>query len=372
MAASVSSGRKERPLISTAPNNVSHSSSSSKNSFSDGSGVLLTPDTANEPTASLITPQAIPPENPNGVGRIETTHSPPSPALRKFPSAAQNRPQASRQPTTASNTSALDWRRSEPSLWAELQKLRVFRDLFDTRGRLRKVYSTKGDSLLSSVQGAYDQHVKELKRKPLADTYTVLNTFWLPLSSPYFNLAAARSSFSSRFSDHKFFYWDPMQLLIGGIPCPSCENHLNREGFHGPIPVLDLGKPFFLIGQTYTCTECRDPKSGVLSRRNYVSWDDGIMKTLPDALVQEFPARTFFWGAISHSLFHFVQSSAKTGIKPNQFLVLLRAVCDSDPVEDEDIYESSSAVSSPREHHAQVSTVISFEFIFRNDTAIVR
>lgn len=267
-------------------------------------------------------------------------------------SSSQTTPTASRY-ANARHSISHNWKQLEMAMWNEVQQL----NLVDTRLVHHASHLRDGKSLSfrgwvpTSVFTAYNEHLGELRRETPArcpDAYTILNSFWLPVISPYFQLTTSRSSYSSALSDHRFFYWDPMYLLVGGIPCPSCSSHLVRDGFFGPYPVLHVGNPFYLIGQTYKCPNCsRKPVMGAKSAGVYLSWDSNVLKSLPAALAQEFPAELKPWGVVSKEMNDLVQASAKAGIDAKQVGETIRAICKPNIASGEDISVDLEPLPSP-------------------------
>jgi len=248
----------------------------------------------------------------------------------------QNAPSISSRHFTASapphkRNTPPNWEAIEASIWKEVQALnyinpRVVVENAKTRATesamLRKIVPP-------DVFIAYTDHLRELRRETPAgcpDAYTVLNSFWLPGIASYFQLTTSRSSASTPPSNYRFFYWDPMYLLMGGIPCPHCSSQLTRDGFHGPCPVLDLGDPFYLIGQAYKCSNCfrrqGGPAGGI-----YLSWDEPILNSLPAPLAKEFPAYNTSWGSFSNEIRDLIRAMAKEGMDPKQVAGTIRASC---------------------------------------------
>jgi hypothetical protein len=290
---------------------------------------LTTPLSGSSPSAPLTHLHA--PHNHRPVPASQPV--PPQPPVT--PVNATSRNHASTVPSRPSMSRVVTphWEQIEANIWKEIQKLNIANPRVTiTSARTRAAeYNALKRSVSSSVLSGYSDHLKELRRQTPADcpdTYTILNSFWLPGVSPYFQLTTSRQAYSSTLSNHRFFYWDPMYLLVGGIPCPICSSRLTRDGFHGPCPVLNVGDPFYLIGQVYKCSSCdrrQDISAGL-----FLSWDESILTSLPERLGKEFPARIQSWGAVSNSLHELVQASAKAGMDPKQVCEIIRTVCKVD------------------------------------------
>ncbi|KIM31764.1 hypothetical protein M408DRAFT_64116 [Serendipita vermifera MAFF 305830] len=261
---------------------------------------------------------------------------PPSPAIASAMAHSQNhRHLGSSTPhlpgSKQTSNRSPNWEVLEAAIWKEIQALnfvnpRVVVENAKTRSldvsALRRIVP-------EDVFMAYTDHLRELRRETPAgcpDAYTILNSFWLPGIAPFFHLTTSRSSASTPPSNYRFFYWDPMYLLVGGIPCPHCSSGLVRDGFHGPCPVIDLGDPFYLIGQAYKCAHCSRRQEGPAGGL-YLSWDEGILKSLPDPLAKEFPAYNTSWGSFSNALRDLVRALAKEGMDAKHAAGAIRAVC---------------------------------------------
>jgi hypothetical protein len=230
----------------------------------------------------------------------------------------------------------VSWEVLESQMWMEIQRM----NFVNPHVVLRTVKTRQADaealrrSVPTSVLLAYHDHLRELRRETPArcpDTYTILNSFWLPGISPYFQLTTSRSSYSSALSNHRFFFWDPMYLLVGGIPCPNCSAQLSRDGFHGPCQVLDITEPFYLIGQIYKCTSCSKRDAPTTNGGLYLSWDESILKALPETLAKEFPAHVRTWGALSRPLHDLIRATAKSGVDPKALAEMVKAICKMPP-----------------------------------------
>jgi hypothetical protein len=220
---------------------------------------------------------------------------------------------------------------AEVSIWKEIQAIGFVNPRVVVENA--KSRSADGSSLKrivpADVYVAYAEHLRELRRETPAgcpDAYTILNSFWLPGIASYFQLTTSRSSASTPPSNYRFFYWDPMYLLVGGIPCPHCSSQLVRDGFHGPCPVIDLGDPFYLIGQAYKCAACSRRQEGPAGGL-FLSWDEGILRSLPGPLAKEFPAYNTPWGSFSNEIRDLVQAMAREGMDPKRVAGAIKAVC---------------------------------------------
>ncbi|KLO12665.1 hypothetical protein SCHPADRAFT_405885 [Schizopora paradoxa] len=152
-----------------------------------------------------------------------------------------------------------------------------------------------------NVQDAFRNHLLSLTPKDkdpskpatndIPSLYSIMKTFWLPTSPSYFSLTASATSRTP--SEHRFLYWDPLPLLFNGLQCPNCNNSLSNRGRirSGPVQIYDLGKPFYIIGCEYVCTNdvCRQA-SGAPEGLKFASTDASILRALPVKLKDEFPA----------------------------------------------------------------------------------
>ncbi|TDL17964.1 hypothetical protein BD410DRAFT_793840 [Rickenella mellea] len=148
-----------------------------------------------------------------------------------------------------------------------------------------------------SVEDAFRSHLVSLTPKDgdlgsIPSLYSIMKTFWLPSSPAYFSLTASASTTRIP-SEHRFLYWDPQPLVFNGISCPTCSAPLTNRGRigSGPIKIYDLGKPFYIIGCEYHCTSASCTHNGTTEGRKFASTDTRILRSLPDALRNEFPAR---------------------------------------------------------------------------------
>ncbi|PVG01877.1 hypothetical protein CPB86DRAFT_61548 [Serendipita vermifera] len=259
---------------------------------------------------------------------------PPSATQTNPPRTTSGAPAQVQQPAPTTRQINMNWEVLESVMWKEIQRM----NFVNPHVLLGAAKSRQVDaealrrSVPTSVLLAYHDHLRELRRETPArcpDTYTILNSFWLPGISPYFQLTTSRSSYSSSLSNHRFFFWDPMYLLVGGIHCPNCSTSLSRDGFHGPCQVIDINEPFYLIGQIYKCANCSkrpDPSGGL-----YISWDESILKALPETLAREFPAHVKQWGAFSRPLHDLVRATARAGVDSKALAEMIRAICKIPP-----------------------------------------
>ncbi|KAG9042957.1 hypothetical protein FS842_001949, partial [Serendipita sp. 407] len=288
---------------------------------------------------------------------------PPPPSLSRASNASSTTARQSFSRASDNYTSPAQLEKIENDAWLEIQSL----NYPNPRVVLTPETSRQADRtslkrmVPPEVLTAYREHLRELKRETPAhcpDTYTILNSFWLPDISPYFQLTTSRSSYTSILSNHRFFFWDPMFLLVGGIPCPTCSTQLARDGFHGPCPVLDVGNPFYLIGQTYKCQNCASRPDALLStpalpngNQNpglYLSWDDYVLKSLPDALSKEFPAIIKPWGAFSKELHAMIKSAVRAGVEPSRIAMMVKTTCKPGTLDPSNSFgQDDSVLASP-------------------------
>ncbi len=250
----------------------------------------------------------------------------------------------------------------DPSLdrdnWAEL--LRIRPDIF----LHTLVSSLSAPNPLSvgglSVEEAFKAHLASLATTnknamtPMIPTlYSLLKTFWLPMSPVYFSLTASAST-SRTPSEHRFLYWDPHPLVFNGIACPACASPLVNKGriVSGPLKIYDLGKPFFVIGCEYVCASpvCCPPNTQGEGRR-FASTDASILRALPPKLRDEFPARLLegagatpdlgtgpeVWSwrgmGVSVALWNMARASLRAGLRKDAILGIIRGIIDGVPDE---------------------------------------
>ncbi|KZT32752.1 hypothetical protein SISSUDRAFT_1055132 [Sistotremastrum suecicum HHB10207 ss-3] len=227
----------------------------------------------------------------------------------------------------------------------------------------------------ASVVKAYHDHLPALiARTPtgIPSLYSALKTFQLPFNPPYFLLIAARDSqLPIRENDHRFFYWDPMQLVWGGIRCPSCNDAtLQHRGITSSSPkkVYDIGSrgvekdmAFWVIGCEYACASNVCPQ-----RRAWESWDPEILSRLPPPLAEEFPAKLvpFKHGisdateGVSKQLWRMVLGMLKAGLEKNAILEVLNNIWDGSS--DSDI-GGAEVADGMRNLEGQTSAFSTFE-----------
>ena len=285
-----------------------------------------------KPPSPALTPSMTHPQQHRHLG--SSASHPPTPVAQSMihhqtPQVAPSRTFTA-TPRQAANKSP-NWEVLEAAIWKEIQAL----NFVNPRVVVANAKARGGDTsalqriVPDDVFKAYIDHLRELRRETPAgcpDAYTILNSFWLPGIASYFHLTTSRSSAQAPPSNYRFFYWDPMYLLVGGIPCPHCSSGLLRDGFHGPCPVIDLGDPFYLIGQAYKCAVCSRRQEGPAGGL-YLSWDNDILNSLPGALAKEFPAYNTPWGSFSNELRDLVRALAKEGMEAKHVAGAIRAVC---------------------------------------------
>jgi hypothetical protein len=200
-----------------------------------------------------------------------------------------------------------------------------------------------------NVEESFKFHVNTLLSQegagPIPQLYSFLKTFWLPWSPTYFALTA--SSFTSPTPpEHRFFYWDPLPLVFNGIACPFCAVPLLNRGCirSAPTKVYDVGRPFFLIGCEYACSnmQCKG-RSGTDGRR-FASTDPIVIRALPPVLRDELPVTLLASGAtdpqswnwqpigVSKSLWAVVVGCINEGLGKEATLRVVRAAQQSFPV----------------------------------------
>jgi hypothetical protein len=198
-----------------------------------------------------------------------------------------------------------------------------------------------------SVKDAFRTHLHSLSQAPsqnphIPALYSIMKTFWLPASPPYFASAAPAVPSTRTPSEHRFLYWDPMPLVSSGIVCQYCAAQLQNLGriTSGPIKVYDIEKPFFVIGCEYACS---NPQCG----RGFASVDASVLRVLPPKLRSEFPVKlavddvgvgqVWDWRAmgVSLSLWKLVKGALKAQVNRHSLVQAIRAVQDG-------VYEQTS------------------------------
>lgn len=155
--------------------------------------------------------------------------------------------------------------------------------------------STPKATTTPTVEDAFNYHLTTLipntSQSSVPSLYSLLKTFWLPTTPPYFVFTSSPSS-SRLLSEHRFFYWDPQLLILDGITCPHCPATLVHRGCikSGPIKVYDFQGPFFIIGCEYTCSSSTCTTPSTPDGRKFASTDASIFRCLPQKLKDEFPA----------------------------------------------------------------------------------
>lgn len=160
------------------------------------------------------------------------------------------------------------------------------------------------------VQTAFTSVLEEYVKKKNAEGMSVLyarhQTFWIPQKSTWFSLHASTPNPATLFNN-RFFYWDPEQLVVGGISCPNteCNTRLQRHGLlNRPRRVVELEGQFWLIGERYRCRSCSV---------TFSSWDPRIMAKLPKALQMEFPAHLTHRSGVSTQVFALIRTCIQRG-----------------------------------------------------------
>ena len=151
----------------------------------------------------------------------------------------------------------------------------------------------------------------------LPPLYASGNTFWFPQPLTSFLLTHDNLS-PEKLYNPRFFLWDPEPLCHGGIPCPSCQHRLHRNGhISQPRRVIDINSTFWMIGYRYRCRTCVHPKTKKQTI-TYCSWDSRILAVLPPHLAAEFPAHLSHCSGISNTLFSWVRSCFAKGMGGKQ------------------------------------------------------
>lgn len=198
-----------------------------------------------------------------------------------------------------------------------------------------------------TVEEAFKSHLGSLtpnpqQLQPIPSLYSILKTFWLPSSPAYFSLTASASTARTP-SEHRFLYWDPQPLVFNGISCPACSQALINKGriSSGPIKIYDIEKPFFIIGCEYICKSPQCTATAGPDGRKFASTDASILRSLPNKLQDEFPARLMYgdtdagsgpniwnWKAlgVSRSLWNMVRACLKSGLRKEVILHLIYSI----------------------------------------------
>ncbi|CAK5266047.1 unnamed protein product [Mycena citricolor] len=160
----------------------------------------------------------------------------------------------------------------------------------------------------------------------LPPLYRDHRTFWFPCEDSYFatrNLSVEELTPEALYQC-RWLLWDPG--AFDKIPCPreGCSSNLVRHGtIKRPRRVVDLDDTFFMIGYRYRCPMCVHSKSG-RHTVTFNSWDAAILRKLPRALANSFPAILSHRSAISERVFMFMRSCFQSGMSAKQFSDALR------------------------------------------------
>ncbi|PBK67705.1 hypothetical protein ARMSODRAFT_958712 [Armillaria solidipes] len=308
------------------------------------------------------------PGRPKGSGKKYPDGAPPKikrpvgrPRKDGFPAGSVNPPRPSRKPTQndsavlaliASGNPYLDVKRpmfqslQDPNFdgedWMELSRSKPGVFINTLIGFLAEPNPV---SPAGTVEDAFKTHLGSLvsprnQSQSLPSLYSVLRTFWLPMSPTYFCLTGANTS--RPLLEFRFLYWDPQPLVFNGISCPSCTTPLINKGriTSGPVKIYDLERPFFVIGCEYVCNSpaCM---SACPEGRKFASTDPAIFRSLPNTLAEEFPARlrqfegdlgsgpeVWNWQAIgvSKALWNMVQGSLRSGVRKEVILQIISSI----------------------------------------------
>ncbi|KAF9026002.1 hypothetical protein BDZ89DRAFT_1102165 [Hymenopellis radicata] len=195
-----------------------------------------------------------------------------------------------------------------------------------------------------TVEDAFKTHVNSLvtpANQTLPSLYSVLRTFWLPTSPTYFCLTASNAT--RPILEFRFLYWDPQPLVFNGIACPSCSAPLANRGriASGPVKIYDLEQPFFIIGCEYVCQSAACIAATSPDGRRYASTDPSILRSLPNTLADELPARLRQFDAdlgsgpdvwnwqpigVSKALWNMVQGSLRSGVRKEVILQIVVSI----------------------------------------------
>ncbi len=179
----------------------------------------------------------------------------------------------------------------------------------------------------SWLMEAFNERVAEARDRPgpdkLPNPYRQ-GTFWFAPKATYFLLRNRKPTPQSLYAP-QFFLWDPLPLVMHGIPCPNCRNALCRDGhIRYPRRVVDLKRSFWLIGYIYRCSVCTNPNTGRKGTLTFRSWDSRILAVLPPELRAEFPARLSYRSGISVQAYELLRSCIQNGMGAKQFSDTLR------------------------------------------------
>lgn len=207
----------------------------------------------------------------------------------------------------------------------------------------------------STAREAFATHLKALKPNGgIPYLYSVVRTFWIPSSPAFFSLVSPSGTGRPVQTADRFFYWDPLPLIVMGLPCPGgCGGVLTNRGSiaHGVLAVHDLRGPYYIMGAEYVCSSAKctaecGPDGRVLS-----SVDGSVTRALPPGLRREFPARllnathdrgaradSWNWAVcgVSEGVWDLVRAALRVGNSPDAILELVR--CTRDGVPDDVIF----------------------------------
>jgi hypothetical protein len=219
-----------------------------------------------------------------------------------------------------------------------------------------------------TAREAFTTHLLALKpNNGIPYLYSVVRTFWIPCSPAFFSLVTPSGIGRPVQTPDRFFYWDPLPLIVMGLPCPgACGGVLEGHGRipHGVLAVHDIRDPFYIIGAEYVCTSEKcvaacGPEGRILS-----SVDGSVMRALPPGLRKEFPAHllntdndrgagedAWNWSVcgVSNGLWDLVRSALRVSTAPAGILELIR--CTRDGVPD----HSSFSPPQPTPPHESIS-----------------
>lgn len=228
---------------------------------------------------------------------------------------------------------------------------------------------------LPAVEAAYIRCISSLdnpasgnQTQNISSLYSVMKTFWLPVSPTYFALTASASN-QRPLPQDRFFYWDPLPLVFNGVACPVCSEPLKNQGRirTGPLRIHDVDKPFYIIGCEYICLSKTCVAKTSAAGRPYASTDASILRALPSALRSEFPAKLVFgdtdvgsglpvWNlewlsahaaGVSNAVWSMVNTAIMNGLKRDQVLAVLLSMQSKNARNDESLQRSAI----PNSHH---------------------